>query len=529
MSDDAGVAAQIAELAALGRQFLDAGQLAEAENIFQGLRSVTESDFEVNKQLGIVLATRGDFAGARAPLEDAVRLHDRDAVVFNVLSVCACETGDNAAALVAADRAVRLRRTYPEAHNSRGNALLRLGRPAEAAEAFKAALSLTPRDPEVHVNLANALESQGRPVEALRSVDRAIALEPGLAAAHVNRGNVLQQLGRHRDAVAAYDRALDLAPGSVDAHWNRGLCHLLMGDYAAGWPDYEWRWRRGARETQPRGFAQPLWLGGEDLAGRTILLHAEQGQGDALQFARYAPQVAARGGRVILEVFPSLAPLLAGLPGVAAVVARGDALPAFDLQCPLMSLPLALGVPDPAPSPKPYLRAEPERAAAWAARLGPPGERLRVGLVCSGSPTHGRDAQRSLPFAMLAPHLPAGPAYHLLQKEIRDSDRDPLATRPDVAVWSAALGDFADTAALAEQMDLVISVDTSVAHLAGALGRPVWVLLPTEPDWRWGLQGETTPWYATMRLLRQAVRDDWAAPLAQVGADLAGLAGHGAA
>ena len=519
MGDETGVAAQIAELVNLGSQFLDAGQLSEAESIFQGLRAVTRENFSVNRNLGVVLATKGDFAAARGPLEEAVALDGRDPVAFNVLSVCAFETGDFAAALASAEQAVRLRRAYPEAHNSRGNALLRLGRAVEAAEAFKAALMLAPKDPEVHVNLANALEAQGRPAEALKSVERAIALEPRLATAHVNRGNLLQQLGRHRDALSAYDRAVALDPACVDAHWNRGLCQLLLGDYAAGWTGYEWRWRRGVRETVPRGLPQPLWLGAEDVAGRTVLLHGEQGLGDCIQFARYAPKVAARGAKVILEVYAALAPLLAGLDDVE-LVRRGEPLPPFDLQCPLMSLPLALGEPRPAPDAAPYLAPPADRLAGWADRLGAPGA-LRVGLVASGSPTHGRDAWRSIPLASLAAGLPAGPDYHLLQNEIREADRPALAARPDLRTWAEAIGDFADTAALAAQMDLVISVDTSVAHLAGAIGRPCRVLLADEPDWRWGLNAETTDWYAQMRLYRQAVRGDWTAPLQRVAHDVA--------
>jgi tetratricopeptide (TPR) repeat protein len=519
MSESAALSERISELVALGREFFEAGRLEEAEHVFRSLRSVTANDFEVNKQLGILLATKGDFAGARAPLEDAAAAQVGDAVVFNVLSVCAFETADYAAALASADLAVQLRRFYPEAHNSRGNALLRLGRPAQALQAFKAALALSPQDATLHTNLANAYEALDRPAEALKSVERALALAPRLATAHVNRGNILQGLGRHAQAIGAYDRAIGLDAGSVDAHWNRALCHLLTGDYAAGWAGYEWRWRRGARETRPRGFPQPLWLGDQDLAGRTILLHAEQGLGDCIQFVRYVPQVAARGGRVVLEAPAALTPLLRDLPGVEALVARGDPLPAFDLHCPLMSLPLALGQPHPAPEPRPYLSADPTRAAAWAERLGA-ATSPRVGLVCSGSPTHGKDAQRSIPFATLAAALPAGPEYHLLQKDLREGDRAALAARPEIRVWAETLGDFADTAALAAHMDLIVSVDTSVAHLAGAIGAPVWVLLPADPDWRWGLGRETTPWYPEMRLYRQVTRGDWNRPLKQIAKDL---------
>lgn len=523
MTQEPQVAAQIAELIALGRQFMGAGRLAEAENLFEGLRAVVPGEFEVNKQLGIVLAMKGAFAAAREPLAQAAAIDPGDPVVFNVLAACAFETGDYAAALAEADRALALRPAYPEAINNRANALLRLGRAQESAEAFGAALGFTPRDAELHLNLGNALEALVQLPEALASIERALALDPRLVPAHVNRANLLQRLNRHREALDAYGQALALDPRNVDANWNRAICHLLLGDYEAGWAGFEWRWRRAIREAQARDLGAPLWLGQESLQGRTILLHGEQGLGDTLQFVRYVPKVAALGATVVLEVFAPLAGLLAGFPGVSQVVRRGDPLPSFDLHCPLLSLPLALGEPDPFTPPDPYLKTDPERVRVWGERFGP-SRGLRIGLVCSGSATHGNDANRSIPFEVMASRLPPGPEYHLLQKEIRDDDRAALSARPDVRVWADVLGDFADTAALCQLMDVVVSVDTSVAHLAGALGRPVWVLLPFEPDWRWLLEGETTPWYPTMRLYRQAARGDWKGPLERIGKDLSALA-----
>jgi tetratricopeptide (TPR) repeat protein len=522
MSEDMDVAQQVAELVALGRQFLDQGKLAEAENIFLGLRAIVPAHFEVNKQLGIVLATRGAWAAAREALAEAAVLDDGDAVVFNVLSACAFESGDYAGALAAADRALALQPAYPEAHNNRGNALLRLDRPGEAAEALTTALRFTPRDAEAHLNLANALDALDQLPAALQLVERALALNPKLVPAHVNRGNILQRLGRHREALEAYDRAIALNPSDLDANWNRALCLLLLGDYEAGWEGHEWRWRLEERKAQAVRFAQPLWLGQESLQGRTILLQSEQGYGDVIQFARYVRKVAERGGRVVFEAFPPLAPLMAGLAGAGQVVRRGDPLPSFDLHCPVMSLPLALGEPKPLAEPIPYIEADPERVRAWTERLGPR-RSPRVGLVGSGSRTHRKDLLRSIPFEILAAKLPAGPDYHLLQKDVREADRAALAGRPDVAIWDEALGDFGDTAALCELMDVVVSVDTSVAHLAGALGRPVWVLLPVEPDWRWGLDRETTPWYPQMRLYRQTALKDWSDPLDRVARDLLAL------
>lgn len=519
MGEDPGLHAQIAELAALGRTWLDQGRLAEAEDLLLGLKAAAPDHFEVNKQLGIVLATRRAFAQAKTPLMAAAAVDDSDAVVFNVLSACAFETGDYAGALEAADRALSLRSGYPEAHNNRGNALLRLERPEEAAQAFWAALRFTPRDPELHLNLGNALEALDRLSEALESIERAIAMQPRLVSAHVNRANVLQRLGRHWEALEAYDQALALDPDNVDARWNGALCHLLLGNHEAGWAGYEARWRRVGAEAKAHAFAQPLWLGQERLEGRTILLHGEQGLGDTIQFARYAPKVAALGARVVLEVFAPLAELMTGLAGVSQVIRRGDPFPPFELHCPLMSLPLALGLFEPMPAPEPYLKADPARVRLWAERLGP-AKALRVGLAASGSRTHAKDALRSIPFETLAAALPHGPDYHLLQQDLREADRDGLAARSDLTVWADSLFSFSDTAALAEHMDLVVSVDTSVAHLSGALGRPAWVLLPFEPDWRWGLGSDATPWYPRMTLYRQRAFKDWSDPLDRVARDL---------
>jgi tetratricopeptide (TPR) repeat protein len=521
--EEAGVEAQIDELLMMAAQAFDAGRIDVTENILVGLRALTKTHFEVNRRLGILLANKGDARGARAVLEDAVRADDSNDMVFFVLSACAYAAQDYEMALEYADRSVQLRRTFPDAHACRGNALVRLGRPAEALEALTTAQMLNPADPGVYVNLANALGALDRDADALASLERALQLNPDLAPAHLNRGDVLRRLDRISEALACYETAVALDPTSIDARWNRGVSRLLAGDYAGGWPDYECRWFRTGRDSDPRDFAQPLWLGAEDLRSRTILLHGEQGFGDCIQFARYISAVAARGARVVLEIYTPLKPLFEDFPGVAAVVARGEPLPPFELHCPLMSLPLALGAPEPLASPAPYLAAPAARRALWRERLGPKGA-PRVGLVVSGSTVHGNDRHRSLTFATLAEHLPPGLEYHLLQKEIRERDHEALAARPQLRIWAEAIGDFADTAALAEEMDLVVSVDTSVAHLAGALGRPTAVLLPFEPDWRWGLGGSTTPWYADMRLYRQARRGDWREPLRRLSAELSALA-----
>ncbi|THD68622.1 tetratricopeptide repeat-containing glycosyltransferase family protein [Phenylobacterium sp.] len=522
MASDADVPGQIAELITLGVGLLEAGNLKAAADLFTGLRAIDPANPEISKQLGIVAATSGDFPAAIPFLLDALAARPDDILAHNVLSVCRFETGDFEGALGSADRALALLPRFAPAHNNRGNALWRLGRLAEGLKAFQAAKALTPEDAALHVNIANIERDLGQTEAALQSLDRALQLDRNIPQAY-NRGNVLQDLGRHEEAVRSYDEALKLEPNSVSAHWNRALCNLLMGRFEDGWRDYEWRWRRDSPENVPRNFPAPLWLGQAPLAGKTILLHGEQGLGDCIQFIRYAPLVAARGATVLVEVVAPLVDLFTSVEGVSEVFRRGGPLPAVDFQCPLMSLPLALGDFGGAPDvPTPYLAPSPEKRAAWRDRLGST-ERPRVGLVGSGSPTHRADHLRSVPLADLAATFPVGPQYHLLQRDLTSADRAALGELGGIAFWGDHLGDFTDTAALCELMDLVISVDTSVAHLAGALAAPVRILVAFDPDWRWGRRVETSPWYPSARILRQAARGDWSAPLALVAREITEL------
>jgi hypothetical protein len=355
--------------------------------------------------------------------------------------------------------------------------------------------------------------------EALASYDQAVALWPDDADAHYHRGVVLTDLRRLDEALAAYDRALALRPNDAQAALNRAMVLLLMGDFRRGWPAYEAR-RRLPRA--PEAPPSPPWLGQTSVAGRAILLQAEQGLGDTIQFCRYAAVLAGEGARVILQVQPPLLGLLRGLDGVDRLIADGDATPPYDLHCPLMSLPLALGTTgESIPALPAYLKADPAKAQAWEAVLGPRRAR-RVGLVWSGRAEHANDATRSLPLAELMAGLPPGLDYVSLQKEVRPSDEAALAAHPRVRHFGARLEDFTDTAALVSLMDVVVSVDTSLAHLAGALGQDVRLLLPRiGQDWRWGLDGRATPWYPSMTLYRQGADLGWAPPLAELTSDLA--------
>jgi len=424
------------------------------------------------------------------------------------------------AALADYDRALALRPDAPQLHNNKGNALCELGRLAEALESFDRALALDPDYAEARNHRGNVLLKLNDMHGALAAYDDALALKPDFTDALVNRGNVLDYLGRADEALASFDRAIAADPQLAEAHWNRALLCLALGDFARGFAGYEWRWRRRNAEGV-RDFTQPIWRG-EDLHGKTILLHAEQGFGDTIQFVRYMPMVAAKAGKVILELPDSLRPLTGAMEAAAAFTRRGDPLPAFDVHCPLMSLPLAFGTTlETIPATVPYLRAPGERIERLRPLLPTEGQ-PRIGLVWSGKPTHKNDHNRTIPLAALAPvlelpHL----AFVSLQCEYRDGDWPELERRPNLARLDGALADFADTAAAINELDLVIAVDTAVAHLAGALGKPVWILLSHVHDWRWLHSTSTNPWYPTARLFRQPAPGDWTGAIGRIAEELA--------
>jgi hypothetical protein len=331
-------------------------------------------------------------------------------------------------------------------------------------------------------------------------------------------------LGRFAEARADYRSALQLRPDFAEAHVALAESLLLTGEMAEGWQHYEWRWKTQGLAPLARNFSVPQWRG-EAIAGKTILLHAEQGFGDTLQFCRLATLVAARGARVILEAQPGLVPLLRTLAGPSEVLARGEPLPGFDLHCPLMSLPLALGGDVAGAVAPPYVAADPARVAAWAARLE---TGLRCGIAWSGRASHQNDHNRSLALAALLPVLAVpGVSFVSVQNQVRPADRAVASQLPALKTFGAELDEFSENAALISAVDLVIAVDTMAAHLAGALGKPVWVMLPFMPDWRWLQDRRDTPWYPAARLFRQPAPGDWTKVIADVADALARQAGEG--
>jgi tetratricopeptide (TPR) repeat protein len=454
---------------------------------------------------------------------EALRSYDRalvlrpdDAEALVNRGVTLHELKRSAEALNSYDRALIIEPNNVNALTNRGVALHDLGQYGEALASHQRALALQPDHAAARSNRGVTLHRLGRLDEALASYDRALALQPDYVDALVNRGVTLHALMRFDEALASYDRAVALRADHADAHFFGSLSRLLAGDFDRGWIEYEWRRKGASTGPSRRDFPRPLWLGGNEIAGKTILLHSEQGFGDTLQFCRYAPMVAARGARVILEVEEPLQSLLTGLAGAGHVIAKGDPLPEFDLQCPLLSLPLAFKTQlETIPSAVPYLRPPDQALVKWSTRV-PSKRRPRIGIAWAGHAKHLRDRERSIDLRNLLPLLDIEATFISLQKEVRAADAATLKESGGIIHFGHELENFSDTAALISHLDLVISVDTAIAHLAGALGKPVWILLTHVPDWRWLLDRDDSPWYPTARLFRQSETREWDSMIARV-------------
>jgi tetratricopeptide (TPR) repeat protein len=436
-------------------------------------------------------------------------------------------------ALASFDRAIALKPGFAEAHCNRGNVLKGWGRFEEAMDCYAQAIALKPDFADAHYNRGVVFGEMQRLEEALASYDRAIEIAPDLAVAHNNRGETLKALMRLEEALASYDRAIALRPGYGDALCNRSLVLLMQGRYREGWPLYEWRWKRRSAPLSARVFARPLWLGAEDIAGKTVLLHAEQGLGDTIQFVRYAKLLHRSGARVLLDVPEVLAPLMAGVEGVDAVLRKGQPLPPFDFHCPLLSLPLAFGTDlSSIPVEVPYLGVSEERKGRWRRHLGAAG--FKVAICWQGNPDGKVDIGRSFPvrsFEGMA-KIPGLRLISLQKKAGVEQLRDlPEGMRVETLPedFDAGDGAFLDSAAVMASVDLVITSDTALTHLAGACGVRTWLPLKHVPDWRWMLDRSESPWYPQHRLFRQRRRDDWPGVFAEMESALRDLVAGGAA
>ena len=502
------------------------GDLELAERDYREALRLAPDFADARNNLGLILHGLGRHAEASVQYREALRCEPDSAQTHNNFGQALEAQGQAADALIHYREAIRLKPDYAEAQNNLGVVLQDRGELPEALEHYQQAVCLKPDYIEAHNNLGSVLQAQGQQDAALAHYRQALRLKPDYAEAHSNLGLLRQAQGRLQDALASLEEAIRLDPECVSAQWNRALIWLLLGDFSRGWPGYEWRWKHFRLPAQP--FPQPRW-DGSPLAGRTILLYWEQGLGDTLQFVRYASLVKERGGSVLVVCQPSLARLLETCPGVDMVIAEGMLLPHFDVQVPLLSLPEIFqsnlaSIPAGIPYLAPPQHVHPELEAALAA--SPP--ILRVGIVWAGNPEHKNDRNRSCLLAHFRP-LTRVPdvALFSLQKGLRAVDLHDQTNEFAITDLSQFLGDFGDTAAAIARLDLVVTVDTAVAHLAGALGKPVWLLLPFAPDWRWLLEREDSPWYPSMRLFRQTRSDDWIGVIARVGEALVTAVGSG--
>ncbi|MGH8766032.1 MAG: tetratricopeptide repeat protein [Burkholderiales bacterium] len=477
---------------------------------------------EAMSNRGVVLYGLDRDEEALASYNGALQLDPGHAPTLSNRSLVLKRLGRHDEALADCDRALAIRPRFAEALNNRGMVLRALKRHAEALESFEQALALSPDYAEALSNRGLALVDQQRNKEAIGSFDRAIALNPDYADAWSNRGLVLYNLGRHEEALASYERALTIEPASPAATLNQSICILLSGDLERGFEKYESRWQCESHAAAARAFDRPTWLGGEPLAGKSVLLHGEQGLGDILMFLRYVPMTAALGAKVFLEVPGVLLPLVRGLAGPQGIYAEGETLPATDFRASLLSLARAFRTTAGSiPAQVPYLSAARGAGAAWRRKFAPD-TRLLVGLSWRGNPGYERDRDRSIPFATIAPLLSApGIQFISLQNELLEAER---ALTADLTNFVHAGEDFARTAEIVSAVDLVITVDSAWSHWAGAIGKPVWVLLAATPHWAWMLGREDSPWYPSARLYRRAIDGAWDAVVIRALRDLTAYA-----
>ena len=492
-----------------------AGRLDAAEAVYRSVLAAEPKNADAMHLLGMLMNQRGNGATATELIRRAIAVKPGLAQFYNSLGTVLGASGDAMGAASAFGQAIRLNADYAEAHRNLGLALLRQGRVEEAVLSFRRAVVTRPGYLDALHDLAGALQSLGRLADLVDVRRELLERQGGSAESFIALGLEYRQLCRLDDSVAMLRRAVELSPNDPATHFNLGLVLLEKGEFEQGFREYEWRWGLPEFAARRRKFPQREW-DGSDLRGRTILLYTEQGLGTSVQFVRYASLVAQRGGRVIVQSPSRLVDLFKTVTGVFRVIGGCEPPPVFDVHAPLVSLPRLLGTTlASVPANVPYLSADPARVAAWESRLGAEGREFKVGLAWRGNPRP--DPERSCALADFGPLAGVnGVGFHRLQigEGASEAKRPPSGMR--LVDLSEHQTDFADTAAAISLLDLVISVDTSVAHVAGALGKPVWTLLPYLSDWRWMVGREDTPWYPTMRLFRQARARDWAGVMGRV-------------
>ena len=496
----------------LGVMAHQVGKHADAVQLIGQAISAHPQNPHYHNNIALAFMSLGNSTEAIRFLNQALRLKPDYAEVHNNMGLVFFRQGHVKKSIECFKQALKFKHDYADARNNLGNAFLEQSRPAEAIENYKRVLNIRPGNPEAWNNLGNALALQGHYEKAIQRYHQALAFSPEYAKAYNNLGNALQCTGRLGEAVSLYDRALEISPEYAEAHLNRGICCLLGGHFFEGWKGYEWRLRKPEwKLSYP--YSVPKW-DGSSFAGKRLFVQDEQGMGDSIQFSRYLPMVKARGGMVIFQTVKHLTRLFQGFPGIDKLVERSPrAMPdmAFDLYIPLLSLPGIFNTAlDTIPSPIPYVGPALERAGYWKNKIEE--SRLKVGVVWAGNPAHENDKKRNRTVKLkqiLSLCRINGVRLYGMQKGEAAKESQVLGKQPGFSNLGEALKDFADTAGLIKNLDLVISVDTASAHLAGTMGKPVWVLLPHNPDWRWMLDRTDSPWYPTMRLFRQEKTGNW--------------------
>jgi tetratricopeptide (TPR) repeat protein len=492
------------------------GKFDVAENLIRHAIAVNRASADYHANLGLVLMDQHKLNDAIVAFKTAIQFQPRFAQAYCNLGIAFERSGQIDQAIDSFESAISFNPRFFEAYSNLGNALSKQKKFDAAIAALRKAVELNPNSGDVNYNIGHALRESGQLEEAIVYFNRAIELNPNHLTARCDLANLLHlQQSRHQ-VIQQYQQVLAIDPDHAIAHWNLALTYLLLGDFKRGWTEHEWRTRCESL-ANPAEFDKPRWTG-EPLDGKTILLHPEQGLGDILQFVRYAPMVTARGGKVLLQCQPPLVRLLQNDLGISQVISVTDPLPEFDVHCPVMSLPFVFGTEiGSIPAQIPYLFADPEDAAAWRLKLENGSNKPRIGLVWAGSPTHKNDRNRSIRLANLSRLLSMDSCrFFSLQKGPASNQ----LSMPTLIDHTADLHDFADTAAFVANLDLIITVDTAVAHLAGGMGKIVWLLLPHNPDWRWLLDRDDSPWYPTMRIFRQQRAGDWESVITRIVAEI---------
>ncbi len=499
----------------LGVAGLQAGQAQQGVAMIEQAISLNPSDSTAYGHLGNGLQALGRYEEAMEKFDTAIELDPNNAMACYNRGFVLSELKRYEGAVESFTKALAVRPDYAMAYFERAKALRELGQLENSVADYDKAIALNADFAEAYSNRGIVLRMLHQTDAALASYDKAIELSPNTPDAHNNKGNMLFELLRLEEAALSYEHALQLTPENNDIRWNLSQCHLLQGNYESGWSLYEVR-SKVAAGTPVRTYEQPGWRGETDISGKTLFVYWEQGFGDTIQFSRYVRLLKDRGIKTILQVERPLVSLMQSLSPFAQIIGDDEEPGPFDYHCPLMSLPLAFGTTlTTLANDRSYLTSTPDRIEKWSSRLGDK-KQPRVGLVWSGSETHKNDQKRSIALSRLVPLFRDDFDFVSLQVFVRPADAETARNNPQLQLPGAEILDFSDTAALIDLMDVVISVDTAVAHLAGAMGKPVWLMLPFEPDWRWLVKRDDSPWYPSARLFRQPVSGDWDSVIEQL-------------